>query len=155
MLLQNTRIGAVDPPGANQGERNIMNEAKPVGSDSSADVTMGSEHQVQMGLVRALGSALESENPAGNANEILDQLQIYTNGHFLGEQLLMRLHAFAGYAQHCREHEALLDALASLQHDFEEKSRNERLDAFRVFEFGITRHIATSDNSLEQFIASI
>ena len=132
----------------------MMNEAKPVRSDSPADVTIGSEHQIQMGLVRALEAALKSGDRDGNSAEILDRLQVFTSGHFLGEQLLMRLHSYAGYEQHCREHEKLLGALEALQQGFEAKSREERLATLQVFEVGITRHIATSDSALEHHVAS-
>lgn len=72
------------------------------------------EHDLQIQLIRALGLALATgDRPV--ILEILARLEETTNAHFLGEQLLMRLHAYPGYEMHTQEHDRLVEELGRLR----------------------------------------
>jgi hemerythrin len=70
-----------------------------------------SEHQVQIGLVRALCDAIRSGADAGQTREILDQAVEYSAVHFMSEQLLMRLCSYPDYDDHVLDHDHMMDAL--------------------------------------------
>ena len=153
----NRQRGMAVPLGTHKGERPItnpiMNQGNAVRPDPLGGVTIGAEHRVQIGLVRALCKALEEGDRDGNAAEILSQLEVYTSAHFLGEQLLMRLHSYDDYERHCQEHDKLMQLLASAKQGFELQSLDEQLTSFRAFEDRITSHIAGSDDALERFVS--
>jgi hemerythrin len=130
-----------------------MKKVDRVGSKLLDNVTIGTEHQVQIGLVRALENVLQTGDCSGNAAEILEQLKVFTDAHFLSEQLLMRLHSYADYDKHCQEHDALLEALSAVQTSFDAQQLDERRSAVKAFGDSITRHIAGSDATLERFIS--
>jgi len=132
-----------------------MSEAKQVSSDASGIGAIRTEHQVQIGLLRALEQVLRDGDRNGNAAEVLEQLKVFTNVHFLSEQLLMRLHGYADYETHCQEHEALLEVLDSVQKSFELQSASERKSKLDVFADCLKRHIASSDDALERFVSTI
>ena len=131
-----------------------MKTVRLVGSDPSVDGSFRADHQVQMGLVRALKDALPEDSRNGKATEIYDQLKVYTGAHFLSEQLLMRLHGYADYEQHCQEHEELLEALDAAQSSLQVGTVANRLNTLKIIEDSLTRHIATSDVAFERFVSA-
>ena len=72
--------------------------------------TVDDEHGVQLGLLDAALSAFDPGG-TGNAAELMDQLYIYTQAHFMSEQLLLRLAARANYDAHIEDHELLMKEL--------------------------------------------
>jgi hemerythrin len=81
---------------------------KPAPSTGSQSVD--AEHGVQLGLLDAAISAFDPEG-SGDAAELIDQLHIYTQAHFMSEQLLLRLAARANYDAHIEDHELLMKEL--------------------------------------------
>lgn len=130
-----------------------MKENNQAGADSRGNGSVHNEHQVQIGLLRALERALQDGDRDGQAAEILEQLKVFTNVHFLSEALLMRLHSYADYDQHCQEHDALLEVLGSVQRSFDSMPAEDRISAVKVFAECITRHITGADENLERFVS--
>jgi hemerythrin-like metal-binding protein len=83
-------------------------------ASGSALRQIAGEHDLQIQLMRALGEAIEAgDRPL--ILEVLARLEDTTNAHFLGEQLLMRLHAYPGYEVHSHEHDRLIEELGRLR----------------------------------------
>jgi len=92
-----------------------MDTSKIVGRD----ITVGhevvdAEHAVQVQLVEALRSALQSGSGRDEAEVILDRLLVFSDMHFGSEELLMRFHSYPRYGLHVEEHRRLLDSLRAL-----------------------------------------
>jgi hemerythrin-like metal-binding protein len=73
------------------------------------------EHLIQTGLVEALCSAVESGQPAEQIAAILHQLAVYSEAHFMSEEMLMRLASYDGYDEHIADHDRMLDALEDIE----------------------------------------
>jgi hemerythrin-like metal-binding protein len=107
------------------------------------------EHELQLQLVCAVRAALEAGDPAA-AQEALGRLDDVTNAHFLGEQLLMRLHAYPGYAAHVLEHDRLVDELRNLSRELPAAAEADVV-AQRL-ELWLRVHIATADDAFASFL---
>jgi hemerythrin len=82
---------------------------------------MDREHALELQIVRAIHAALaDSDKPRVDA--FLQQLEDFTNAHFLAEQLLMRLHAYPGYEAHQQEHDQLMQELEDLSQGIRDES---------------------------------
>ena len=116
---------------------------------------MEAEHQVQLGLVRALKEALEAgpDDPASGAvPALLRRLVDYSDAHFLSEQLLMRLYAYPAYADHVLEHDRLIGELRVLAESWE-KGGGEAAGLLGRVEQWLLTHMATTDKALQAYLA--
>jgi hemerythrin len=113
------------------------------GTDSAGAID--SEHQVQIGLVRALCDAVRSGADAGQTRQILQQVVEYSDVHFLSEQLLMRLCSYPEYHDHVKDHADMMDQLRGVAaRNSAGDSANAYVEARDVLAF-LSRHIATRD----------
>lgn len=62
------------------------------------------EHEIQLGLLRALCTAAGENRDAAVVGEILERLISYSEAHFLSEELLMRLNSYDDYEDHVDDH---------------------------------------------------
>ena len=99
--------------------------------NSAANADVDREHEVQLGLLRALCVAAGENRAAGEIGEILDHLIAYSEAHFMSEELLMRLKSYDDYEDHVEDHAAGDTALVAGR-------------AAESLDF-IGRHIATRD----------
>jgi hemerythrin len=83
-------------------------ELSSYGAESAG--TLDTEHQVQVGLVRALRDALHSGDTE-RAREILEQTVEHSAVHFMSEQLLMRLCSYPDYDDHVLDHDHMMEEL--------------------------------------------
>jgi len=112
---------------------------------------MDVEHELQVGLVRALDGALGSGSRE-EAGRILEQLLDYTRVHFSAEELMMRLHAYPGFQEHELEHSKLLDQLHEVRRAFhggEVQPTKELVTALRHW---LAEHIQTFDRGLALYL---
>jgi hemerythrin len=79
------------------------------GADSAGAID--TEHEVQIGLVRALCDAIRSGADAVQMRAIFDQVVEYSAVHFMSEQLLMRLCSYPDYDDHVLDHDHMMEAL--------------------------------------------
>ena len=108
---------------------------------------MDVEHELLVGLVRALDSALRSGSRE-EAGRVLEQLLDYTRVHFSAEELMMRLHAYPGVQEHELEHSKLLDQLnevRSAYHGGQIQPTKELVTALRHW---LAEHVQTYDRGL-------
>jgi hemerythrin len=103
------------------------------------------EHEVQLGLLRALCAAVGENRDAAVVGEILDRLISYSEAHFMSEELLMRLKSHDDYEDHVDDHVYMLDTLRAIaaRHAAGDVTliAGEATDALAV----IGNHIATRD----------
>jgi hemerythrin-like metal-binding protein len=108
------------------------------------------EHSLQ---VQILSSMLEAfaDDDWPRSSDLIRQLQDVTEAHFIAEQLLMRLHAYPGYAVHEREHDQLLQDLRSLEESIV-SGETGLSAAARSFELWLLHHIHTADRAFGAFL---
>ncbi len=112
------------------------------------------EHDLQLELVRTLEISIEARDRS-RALDLLQKLADVTNAHFLGEQLLMRQHAYPNYQAHQQEHDRLIGELDALKSSLEAGWESTgRLDPGAV-ELWLLRHIQSSDRALAAFLADL
>lgn len=109
------------------------------------------EHALELQIVRSIQSALDASD-AAKVSELFQQLEDFTNAHFLAEQLLMRLHAYPGYEAHQEEHDRLMTELKALSNDIQANvSQNPADDAERL-ERWLVDHMLSSDQALADYL---
>lgn len=81
---------------------------------TSMNPSIDAEHRIQIELVLALCTAVETGQPAESVEEILRQLVSFSESHFMSEELLMRLASYDDYDDHVADHDRMLDALQEI-----------------------------------------
>lgn len=76
------------------------------------------EHQKLVGMVNDLFDAVGAGKGKERLGTILDGLISYTQSHFLAEEKLMKLHAYANFTAHKAEHDALTKQVLEVQAKF-------------------------------------
>ena len=120
----------------------------------AANADTDREHEVQLGLLRALRDAVGENRDAASVAEILDQLIAYSEAHFMSEELLMRLKSYDDYEDHVDDHIHMLDALREIA--VGHAAGNSSLVASKAEEVlgFIGDHIATRDKRFADFVRS-
>ena len=108
------------------------------------------EHTLQVERLEALRAALSGSGDE-SVEDLLAQLEDYTNAHFLAEQLLMRLHAYPAYESHVAEHDRLIEELRRLGRTAVGDA-NARLALADELERWLLEHIQTSDQALAAYL---
>ena len=110
------------------------------------------EHQVQLGLLQALCSAVGENRDTVSVAEILEQLIAYSEAHFMSEELLMRLKSYDDYEDHVDDHIHMLDRLNQIAADHAAgHSALVAGKAAEVLDF-IGNHIATRDRRFADYV---
>ncbi len=111
---------------------------------------MDTEHLLQVQILTAMLEAF-ADDDWPRASDLVRQLEDVTEAHFVAEQLLMRLHAYPGYAIHEREHDQLIGDLRTLEESI--VSGDTGLPAAaRSFELWLLHHIHTADKAFAAFL---
>lgn len=113
---------------------------------------MSGEHQVQVGLFRALAEAIRNNAGDLEVSEILDQLVAYTDLHFASEQLLMRLHAYPHFDAHLAEHDRLMREVQDLRRKLDQGHEPETLELLETLEAWMTKHIHSMDRAFALYL---
>jgi hemerythrin-like metal-binding protein len=111
------------------------------------------EHRVQLDLLRALKEAVEKGADPSSTSVLLGQLLEYSDGHFLSEQLLMRLHAYPAYEHHVQEHDRLVEQLRAMAQSWERGEGREAGRLLQQVEEWLLVHMTTTDSALEAYLA--
>lgn len=112
---------------------------------------MDREHALELQIVRAIQAALASKDRA-ELPQLLEQLQDFTNAHFLAEQLLMRLHSYPGFEAHQREHDDLMEELKGLGETLLADDTADPAAAAASLERWLIAHIQSEDQALAEFL---
>jgi len=113
--------------------------------------TMDHEHALELEIVRELQAALR-RGELEAARELVERLEDFTNAHFLAEQLLMRLHAYPGYAAHEGEHDRLIDELRQLRARIDGGAVADPGDEVERLEQWLKAHMASADHALADYL---
>lgn len=110
------------------------------------------EHEIQLGLLRALCKAAGENRDAAAIGEILDRLITYSEAHFASEELLMRLKSYDDYEDHVEDHAQMMDTLRGIAASHAEGDPS--LIAGRATELlsFIGNHIATRDRRFADYV---
>lgn len=110
------------------------------------------EHALELKVVREIQAALLAADRV-RARALLERLEEFTEAHFLTEQLLMRQHAYPGYAAHQQEHDWLVGELQEISCRLDAESLLHAPREVERLEQWLLAHMATSDQTLGAFIA--
>ena len=114
---------------------------------------MDAEHEAQLRLLDELEAAAAARDPE-KVRERLATFVGWLDAHFLSEQLLMRGHAYPGYAAHVQDHEAAIGILGELRSKIdagEDDLQPRVLEALRRWLVG---HVTTADRDFAEFLKS-
>lgn len=132
----------------NEMSTSEMNEDLRTGVDE-----MDREHALELQIVRSIQTALaggdRSELP-----QLLEQLEDFTNAHFLAEQLLMRLHSYPGFEAHQREHDDLMEELKGLVQKLLADDSTDSARTAENLERWLITHIQSEDQALAEYLKS-
>ena len=112
---------------------------------------MDREHALELQIVRSIQAALDDADHA-RLDELLQQLEDFTNAHFLAEQLLMRLHAYPGYEAHQEEHDRLMTELKEMNRSLLAADSQAPTELASNLERWLVTHIQSSDQALAEFL---
>jgi hemerythrin len=112
------------------------------------------EHQLQVRLVESLRDAVTSGQPRETVDALLQSLLDTSNVHFMGEELLMRMHSWERYSQHTDEHRQLLEDLAAMRVSFETGQGAALLATATRVQSWLAHHIRTHDHAFGEYMAS-
>jgi hemerythrin len=120
--------------------------------NTSSNLETDREHEIQLGLLRALCKAAGENRDADAVAEILDRLIAYSEVHFASEELLMRLNSYDDYEDHVEDHAQTMDTLRGIATSHAEG--DPALIAGRATELlgFIGHHIATRDRRFADFL---
>ncbi|MDD5029531.1 MAG: hemerythrin family protein [Rhodoferax sp.] len=110
------------------------------------------EHSEQLGLLQALGDAVECGADSTQVARQLDALIAYSEAHFVSEELLMRMKSYDDYEDHQDDHAHMLAQMRAMAVDH--ANGNSALIPGKVkdvLDF-IGRHIATRDKRLADYV---
>jgi len=110
------------------------------------------EHRLQIDLVNALEDALEKGRAREESEDILRQLDDFTNMHFMSEELMMRFHSYPETHAHADEHRELLEHLRTLRQRFGRDDVPLTLETIRSLRRWLGAHIRTMDRKLAHHI---
>jgi hemerythrin len=114
--------------------------------------SMQAEHRSQFAMVDSLCDALRQGRNHSDIDDILEQVIDYTHVHFMGEQLLMRLHQYPQYQVHCQEHARLLEQFQALRKGVQAGTVTYALDSIDQVREHLHAHIGGSDLALSNFL---
>lgn len=111
------------------------------------------QHHLQLDLLQALRRAVETGAAGERPAEIAATLLTFTKTHFASEELLMRLHAYDGYAAHCAAHAHAIERMEALCARAAGEEGGLNRHSLVQLEQWITLHIETSDRAFAEFLA--
>ena len=112
---------------------------------------MDREHALELQIVRSIQHALASDDRS-ELPQLLEQLEDFTNAHFLAEQLLMRLHSYPGFEAHQREHDDLMEELRGLGETLLADDAADPAATAASLERWLIAHIQSEDQALAEFL---
>jgi hemerythrin len=120
--------------------------------NTASNAEIDREHEVQLGLLRALCTAAGENRDADTVGNILHQLIAYSEAHFMSEELLMRHKSYDDYEDHVEDHLQMMDTLQGIATSH--AGGNCALIAGRATELlgFIGHHIATRDKRFADYV---
>ncbi len=110
------------------------------------------EHQVLIGLINEVHTALGADRSAERIEEFLGEIHARISAHFALEEKDMRSHRYPEFSPHKADHERLLDEIRDIMDEYgvlgvlDDQALSKRLAAW----FG--EHFRTHDARLHSFL---
>ena len=111
------------------------------------------DHEKLVGLINALGGAMESGKGQDICASILNELVNYTKTHFAMEEQLMTVHQYESAAAHRAEHAKLIQEVVAFQDELRAGTSILSVSLLHFLMEWLTRHILVSDKALATALA--
>ena len=111
------------------------------------------EHKNMIDLINTLAGDLDADTPEDQIRQALGKIHEMIEAHFALEEMLMQKHHYAGYPEHKRHHDSLLDEILDIMDHVEEFQGTDfrsNLKARLSEWFGV--HFSTLDRKLHDLI---
>jgi hemerythrin len=110
------------------------------------------QHQVLVGLISRLQSAMRDGTTRKELPYLLDELVGYTRYHFAWEEQLMDEHGCPGLEQHRAEHAALTEQVLEFQRKFQANKLTVGAPVMAFLRHWLTDHILETDQQYAPFL---
>jgi hemerythrin len=122
----------------------------------SEDIGVGvaeidTEHDLLLGVVRALEKAVATGTPA-QVEELLQQLAEFTRVHFATEEIMMRLYAYPEFSHHQLEHARLVDQIEQVRAEYAQGHVQPSRSFASALRHWFTEHIRSHDLALARYV---
>lgn len=110
------------------------------------------DHKKLLNLINQLQTAAHYRTDAQYEREAFDALVDYTKTHFKREEELMETHGYPTYAEHKREHEAMIARVDELMRRYDDKPQDAIEEAVQFLKKWLVGHINGTDQGYSQFL---
>lgn len=105
------------------------------------------QHQILVGIINKLYSALVDKSNPAIIEEILDELLQYTRMHFAVEECLMRLFDYPDYAEHKATHDRIAERVLMFADQYRAGKHQFGMDLLYFLKDWLTTHINEEDKA--------
>jgi len=109
------------------------------------------EHDLLLGVVRALEKAVATGTPA-QVEALLQQLAEFTRVHFATEEIMMRLYGYPEFSHHQLEHARLIDQIEQVRAEYAQGHVQPSRSFASALRHWFTEHVRTHDMALARFV---
>jgi len=113
------------------------------------------DHRRLVDLFNLLNHAVEDGEKKDYIDAILEELISCTVWHFRHEERLMLKYAYAGYSEHRKEHEELIESIKALQQERKKEGISVTQDDIEFLEHWLTGHILGADMDLGAYLSEV
>jgi hemerythrin len=110
-----------------------------------------SEHDLMLGLVRALDGAVAAGTKV-QVEALLQQLAEFARVHFATEEIMMRLYAYPEFARHQLEHAKLIDQIDQVRSELATGNVQPSKSFASALRHWFTEHVRTHDLALARHV---
>jgi hemerythrin-like metal-binding protein len=111
------------------------------------------DHKQLIGIVNRLDDAITAGKEFAVVGDLLDELVSYTLWHFRHEERLMQSYGDPTFYDHKQEHEALAEAAAAKQQEFQGGNQDVARELMPFLKGWLTKHIQGTDSRTGHYLA--
>ena len=112
------------------------------------------EHRELIALINTLHAHLAGDWHEPPVEEFLGELHAQVAAHFALEEKVMRARRYAGYQDHKRDHERLLEEIRDIMDDYEQVGRYDATSLGSALDRWFSEHFRTHDARLHAALAA-
>ena len=106
------------------------------------------QHQVLVGILNRLGTALDGQVSGVDNRQVIDELEQYTVYHFGTEERLMREISYAGIDRHVHEHQAFVKQVSQMVTQLDHGQGPSLVELLLFLRDWLVSHILHSDRDM-------
>jgi hemerythrin len=123
---------------------------------SADDIGVGvqeidTEHDLLLGVVRALEKAVATGTPA-QVEALLQQLAEFTRVHFATEEIMMRLYAYPAFSHHQLEHARLVEQIEQVRSEYAQGRVQPSRSFASALRHWFIEHVRSHDVALARYV---